>query len=218
MISNLPNISNASFRKFLIAQNVLNQYYTIKSQETQLSKYVIKAPFDGVLSSGNLSVGTVIRAGQPLGTFVNTTNMEIEVGFTSNQIKQLQIGSKAQVYSPEKDRYISATVTRISRTTNPSTQTQQVYLQLSKPIFQAGQFVNGSVQGKPYAKTMRIANELIVETNKAYTVYNDSLQLNTLEIVYEETEQSIVKNLPSNHMLLNQPMPSAQPGMLVQSN
>ena len=55
------------------------QYYSIKNIEKRLSKYNITAPFNGVLTEALVTKGTLIRPGQKLGEFIDTSVFEIEL-------------------------------------------------------------------------------------------------------------------------------------------
>ena len=51
-ISKLPNSSSEKENLFLVGRGIESAYYKAKNLEERLSKYKIKAPFDGILVKG----------------------------------------------------------------------------------------------------------------------------------------------------------------------
>jgi membrane fusion protein (multidrug efflux system) len=54
----LPEIQNEQVKYYVAGRSILNQYYSIKSQEDRLSDHRIYAPFSGIVTASNVSPGS----------------------------------------------------------------------------------------------------------------------------------------------------------------
>jgi membrane fusion protein, multidrug efflux system len=81
---------------------VLNQFNTnlsdIKLVEAQLTKTVIRAPFDGVVGLRMISEGSVIGPTDVIANIVNIDPIKIEFSIPERYANQVKVGSK--IYSP----------------------------------------------------------------------------------------------------------------------
>ena len=59
-ISKIPESASEKENLFLVGRGIESTYYKVKNLEERLSKYEIKAPFDGILVKGNISDGSFI--------------------------------------------------------------------------------------------------------------------------------------------------------------
>ena len=69
--------AEGKLEKFLIARGIQGAYFQSKSAEERLSKFSIKAPFNGVVANVNVKPGNLISPGRPLGTFINMNTYEL---------------------------------------------------------------------------------------------------------------------------------------------
>ena len=69
----------------------------LEAAQLQLSYCVIKAPCDGVVSKKNVQKGQVISIGQPLMAITNNTKVWVVANFKETQIKDMQVGQKAEI-------------------------------------------------------------------------------------------------------------------------
>lgn len=76
---------------------VLNQYNTtlsdLKLAEAQLSKTVIRAPFNGILGLRQVSEGSVIGTNDIIANFVNIDPIKIEFSIPERYANQVSVGS-----------------------------------------------------------------------------------------------------------------------------
>ncbi len=75
----LPEMLSENERFFISGRGILTSYYNVKNLEQRLSKYRITAPFSGVLTEASVTEGSLVRAGQKLGEFINPGVYELEV-------------------------------------------------------------------------------------------------------------------------------------------
>jgi membrane fusion protein (multidrug efflux system) len=69
----------------------------LDSAKLDLSRAVIRAPFDGVIAQRNVQVGQRIAAGTPIMTVVPVYNMYVDANFKEGQLKKVRVGQKARL-------------------------------------------------------------------------------------------------------------------------
>ena len=69
----------------------------LQSAKLDLSRTIIRAPFDGVIAQRNVQVGQRIAAGTPIMTVVPLNNMYVDANFKEGQLKKVRIGQPARL-------------------------------------------------------------------------------------------------------------------------
>ena len=69
----------------------------LDSAKLDLSRTVIRAPFDGVIAQRNVQVGQRIAAGTPIMTVVPLNNMYVDANFKEGQLKKVRVGQPARL-------------------------------------------------------------------------------------------------------------------------
>ena len=72
---------------FISSRNVLTDYFSIKALEEQLNKYMVYAPFSGVITDVYATDFSVVNPGTKIMRVVETNNFEIAVPIPSDQLK-----------------------------------------------------------------------------------------------------------------------------------
>ena len=88
-ISKIPESASEKENLFLVGRGIESSYYKVKNLEERLSKYHIKAPFDGILVKGNISDGAFIVPNQILGEFIDPNNFEVGVNIPVNFLEKI---------------------------------------------------------------------------------------------------------------------------------
>ena len=74
----LPEAETERERLYLTSRGIVSGYHAIRASESRLAKHAFIAPFDGVVTATNVEPGSMVRAGQPLGSFVGTGRFEVK--------------------------------------------------------------------------------------------------------------------------------------------
>ncbi|MCH6199675.1 efflux RND transporter periplasmic adaptor subunit [Aquiflexum sp. LQ15W] len=112
---------------------VLNQFNTnlsdIKLVEAQLTKTVIRAPFDGVLGLRMISEGSVIGPADVIANIVNIDPIKIEFSIPERYANQVNVGSKI-IFSNESEGIdVEGTVFAFEPTIDTGTRTLKIRAQ-----------------------------------------------------------------------------------------
>ena len=210
-----PEPVNEQEKFFVASRNLYSQYYTIKSAENRLDKYVLRAPFSGVLTSVNINNGALVRAGQSLGELMNTGSYELEATIPLSELEYLQVGNRVQLRSEDINGEWTGKVKRISNQIDPSTQSVRVFIEVSGKNLREGMYLTGVANASTINDAFALPRDLIVNQNQVYQVQDTLLRLREVEVVKITAESAIVKGLPEGMQLLKEPVPGAFDGMPV---
>lgn len=200
----LPDVSSSSLKKFLSARNVFTTYYTIKSLEERLAKHIISAPYSGVLVETNIEPGTLVRAGQKIGTFVQPGVFELEASVVPSQLKYLREGQTVQLRSEGKN-YLGK-ILRFNEVVDLQTQMVSVMIQVNHPELKEGQFFELNISASEVPMSMEINRNLLSNDLSVFMVNErDSTLINKSVIVHGYIGQkALVSGLESGSWLVNQ--------------
>ena len=124
------------------SKGVLSEYYSISSQEINLNKYKIYAPFDGSFRDIQRQTGAVANMGAALATIVRTDRLEMVVPVPPEDAKWIEPGIPVTI-TGENNYTASGTVTRVADFVDEKTQTVKVYVKYipkGKQAFKIGEF------------------------------------------------------------------------------
>ncbi|UTW62968.1 HlyD family efflux transporter periplasmic adaptor subunit [bacterium SCSIO 12741] len=211
----LPETEDAKRRNFLTSRDVYNRYYTIKSQEEHLSKYSIYAPFNGMLSEGNLEPGAMIRVGQRLGTLIQPGEYELEAAVNANDASLIHLGDQVVLHSEDLPGEWIGTVKRKSASIDQTTQTLKVFVQLKGENLREGMYLTGSVITDDFPNAVEVPRELMVDLNKMYLVQDSLLILSEVNLIKIGKNRVVISGLKDGDVILNQVYSAAYNGMKV---
>lgn len=215
-VPEMPEFSSDKEKYFISGRGILTSYYTVKNLEVRLSKFEIRAPFTGVLTEALVSPGTLVRAGQKLGEFINTGVYELQVSINSEFADLLKVGNSVSLSSLNKSRSYVGRVVRVNGKIDQVSQTITAFIEVSHPDLKEGMFLEAALVAKSESDAIEISRNLLIDNQAVYTVKNDSiLTLQKVNPVYFGAEKVVIKGLKDNDKILTQTLPGAFDGMIV---
>ncbi len=214
----LPGIPKADSDKekfYLIGKGLYSFYYNLKSMEERLSKYNIRAPYDGVVLYANAVGGEAVHPGSKLGTFINTQAFDLEVTYPLDVIQHIKVGSSAQLQSSDFQKIWKGKVVRIGAGIDEKTQSVKVFIRTHGKDLMEGMFLTASVQQEPIKNAISISRKLINSQNNVFVVENNKLKLKKVEVLESQDDMAVVKGLLPNDKLMLTVIKSAYNGMTV---
>ncbi|THH35516.1 efflux RND transporter periplasmic adaptor subunit [Neolewinella litorea] len=212
----LPTAADQREKLFVAGRNLFTQYYNIKSLEERLSKYLIRAPFAGVLTQVMIDRGAVVRPGQALGELMATGYYELVATVPLSDLSYLQTGGKVDLYSEDIDGRWTGTIRRISDQIDEGSQTVEVYIGVSGEGLREGMYMRGEAAARTLDNVVEIDRTLLIDEQQVYVVRNDSLlSLQPVTVRKANRRTAIVSGLSDGDQLLTSTVPGAFDGMLV---
>ncbi len=211
----LPTPSSDREKLFIAGRNINSTWYTIKNTEERLSKYSIYAPFNGVLTEANINKGSLVRAGQKLGEYINPNVYELEAAINSAFVDLLKVGGTVTLYNIERSRNWTGRITRINNLVNPNTQTIQAFIQVNGRGLREGMYLEAVLKAKNEANTIEISRKLLVDNSKVFVLNDDKLELTEIEPVHFSDKTVVLRGLEDGTEILDKMLPGAYDGMQV---
>lgn len=214
-IKELPTINSEKEKFFVSGRGVFLAYYNVKNLEVKLSRFTIRAPFNGVLTEAMVNPGTLVRSGQKLGEFIDPTVYEISASVKSEYRDLLEVGKTVELFNLEKTQSWIGKVVRINAKVDSNTQTIEAFIQVNGDNLKEGQYLEVLLQAKSEENAYEVPRNLLIENSKLYVVKDSVLDLVTINLVYENLNSVVIKGLENGTQLLAKPVPGSHSGMLV---
>jgi len=215
-----PEINNAKEKVFLSTRNILRQYYSIKSTEERLSKYIITAPFSGSYQDVLLEVGSVVNPGNRVARIARSNRLELEVPFKTDDIEFLKNGTKVSVKSEDAESSWNGRISRIGSSLDPTTQSLNVYIQFnpgSTKIYE-GQYLRVDVPITRTKNVMEIPRNAVLNRNEVYVVIDSVLKIRPIQVEKLNKETIFFSGLDAGAYVVVEPLLSAREDMPVKMN
>ncbi len=197
-----PQPLNQQEKYFVASRNLHNAYYSIKSAEERLGKYLIRSPFNGTLIQVSIYPGAVVRVGQKLGELMSTGNYELEATVTVADLQYVRVGSRVKLVSGDIGGQWSGTVRRIGDQVDPGTQTVKVFIGVSGANLRDGMYLRGEVEASNIENALQLPRELLVNQESVYEVRDSQLHLRPVTLVKMTPEFAIIRGIESGTVLL----------------
>ncbi len=214
-LPNLPEMASDKENYFINGRGIVSNYHTIKNLENRLSKYNIRAPFDGILTQALVNEGTLVRNGQKLGEFIDPSIYELEVAISKTYGYLLKEGGQVTLSNLEGTQKWTGDVVRINGRVNPETQTVSAFIEVKSEDLKEGMYLNASLMAKEEREAIEIPRKLMLDNNEVFVVKDSLLAVQKVNPVYFSEKKVVLKGLADGTVLLSEPVPGAYPGMLV---
>ena len=216
-VPELPVTNTQKEKFFVTGRKVFATYYNIKNLEARLDKYILRAPYKGIVTESNINPGGLVRSGQKLGSFSNTSVYELELSVSASEAALVKIGDKAEIYSHEDNDIWEGVVSRINSAINLNTQTVSIFIETSSTGVKEGMFPNARIYCGTITDVYSLPRNLIFENSWIYYVSNDStLQKVDINPVRSLEKTVIVKDLPDGLNILDKNIPGSFIGLRVE--
>ncbi|MDE0872003.1 MAG: HlyD family efflux transporter periplasmic adaptor subunit [Flavobacteriales bacterium] len=220
LLPNLPVSSSQREQLFLANRGVLASYYGIRSAEERLSKFTIRAPFDGTVTTATVRPGALVRSGQMAGTLVGGSEYEVKTAVHTRYLSTVRRGDSV-VFKNENEQIIAVgTVHRLSGNVDAATQSASVFCRVNgvpevPEVLRDGRFISGEIRSESIADAIEIPNAWIDAEHRVYIVVNDTLRSRAVNVLFQSRKYSIVQGLEEGTALLSEVLASSFDGMAV---
>ncbi len=214
-VPELPEMSSEKETYFISGRGINTAYYNVKNLQVKLSKYNLRAPYKGVVTEALVTSGSLVRAGQKLGEFIDPSVFEMEVSVNAEYADLLKVGNKVKLHNLEKTKAYSGKVIRINGKVDAMSQTIKAYIEITHQDLKEGIYLEADLTARSESNAIEISRKLLVDNKQLYVVKDSILDLVDVSPVYFSTEKAIVKGLENGTLILSKPIPGAYDGMLV---
>lgn len=211
----LPELHSEQEKYFISGRGINTAYYNVKNLEVKLSKYTIKAPYSGIVTEALVTPGTLVRAGQKLGEFIDTDIYEMEVAVNAEYADLLKIGNEVSLHNLERSNSFVGKVIRINGRVDATSQTIKAYIELKDEKLREGMYLEANLLARSEKNAIEVSRKLLVDNKQVYVVRDSVLDLIDVDPVYFSTDKAVIKGIEDETLLLAKPTPGAYQGMKV---
>ncbi|NNK10471.1 MAG: HlyD family efflux transporter periplasmic adaptor subunit [Flavobacteriaceae bacterium] len=213
----LPEITSEKERYFISGRNIVTTYYNVKNLERRLSKYILRAPFNGVLTEALVTEGSLIRPGQKLGEFINPKIYELQVAVNKSYSDFLKVGEEVDLKNLEGTQEFVGKVARINASVNQESQTVSVFIDVEDPRVKEGMYLEARIEGRSEENAFEISRKLLNDQKEIYIVRDSILDILTVRPVYFSDKTVVLNDVEDGTVILSRPVPGAYAGMVVKT-
>ncbi len=211
----LPEMTTEKEKFFISGRGILTSFYNVKNLEQRLGKYRISAPFKGVLTEALVTEGSLIRAGQKLGEFINTDVYELEVSVSKAYSDLLKVGEKVELTNLEKTKTYAGKVARINGRVDQASQTIKAFIDVADSNLREGMYLEANLDAKEETDAIEIDRNLLLENDKVFVVRDSILDMIDVKPVYFTDKRVVLKEVPNGTVIMSKPLMGAYTGMTV---
>ena len=178
---------------------------SVKRAKRNLERTYIKAPYDSIIESRVVSLGSVVNRGSKFGILNSTSVAEIRLPVADHELQYLpkqgvdanvsltaQVAGKSVTWQGSVVRS-EGVIDQRSRMTYLVAQIEQPYSDNSKPL-RFGAYLNASIEGALVANAVQVPQHL-VKDNKVAVLNDDfSLSFKSVNIIRESNGMAIIDN------------------------
>lgn len=211
----LPEVNSENVKYFITGRGVYAAYYNLKNLEQRLGKYGITAPFDGVLTEALVTKGTLVRSGQKLGEFIDTSVFEVELAIEKSYSDLLKIGESVALQTLDGASAYTGKVSRVNGRIDQATQTIKVFVEVRGAGLKEGMYLEAQLAARSEENAIEISRKLLVDESEIFIVRDSVLDIIPVNPVHFSEKMVVLKGIPNGTEILTRPIPGAYAGMLV---
>ncbi|NCQ14844.1 MAG: HlyD family efflux transporter periplasmic adaptor subunit, partial [Flavobacteriales bacterium] len=191
----LPEMSSEKENYFITGRGIVSNYYNLKNLEQRLTKYIITAPFSGVLTEALVTEGTLIRNGQKLGEFIDTSEYEMEVAISKSYANLLKVGEEVALNNLDNTGHYVGTISRVNGSVDQATQTITAYIDVKDPNLKEGIYLEAHIKGETVEDAIEIDRNLVLESQEIFIVTNETLDALPVKPIYFSETKVVIKGV-----------------------
>jgi len=210
----LPISSTTQEKTFLASRNVLSEYYNIKKDEIRLSKYTVRAPFNGFFSAVMVQEGSFAGMGTPIATLSQVSDIEIIVPLDKENVYLVNPGLSVSLSAKGNQAKHKGKVKRIEQQVNANTQSVNVYVVPNKQTDKLipGMYIEVTIHAGKVESSFELPRKALGINNRVFTIRDSILHIVTVEIVKKNNDTYIVKGLENGELIIADQIPDIGEG------
>ncbi len=212
----LPETKSEQEQIYLASQGVLSEYYSLRQQEINLTKYTLYAPFDGSFKTVNKEIGSVASMGAELASIIRTDKLEVTVPVLPEDAKWIKPENSVNligVNNTEKGK-----VSRIANFVDASTQSINIYIDYypnENNAFLEGEYIDVEFSISKNVTGFKIPREALLDNNQIYVIENNVLVSKTVRIERTLEDYYIISGVSENELIVTESLADVREGTAV---
>lgn len=214
----LPVIEDDQLKIFLASRNVISEYYNIERDQLQLSRRIVRAPFEGTYKEVYLEIGAYTNTGGRIAQAIRTDEMELIVPLKRVDAAWVRTGDKVNVFSENRNLSWKGKVIRKSQYVDENTQSQEIFVKIpfdEKQPLLAGEYLLASFPVRPILNVMEIPRNSAFNSNEVFVVRNGRLVKQSIKVIKTNDRSLIFNGLTEGDSVVVQQLINVSEGTMV---
>lgn len=204
-LKELPQTNDRQLRLFLNNQGIFSTFANIKEQEERLSKFTLRAPYDGVVTQSNINPGALVQNGQSLGEFTRLDPIEIETSIPASEARYISQGDEVSIQTDNlENETLDARVIRKNALIEPGSQSVKIYLEISGTDLQPGSYLSGHITGRSFDNAFMVHNDILVRDDELFISEGNRARLTTIDPVAQAGDSLIIRGLDPGTKIIDE--------------
>lgn len=144
----------------------------LKTLESQLDKYKIRAPFRGVVDQVIAKQGELLNPGMPAFRVVNSTDLSLKAKVSEAYSPFIKRGDSVRLEFPTLQKSVKAKISAVGQAINPQDRTFSVDVKLADdPQFKANMYGNISINDRTIDKAIVVPISIIQKSEQGEFIF-----------------------------------------------
>lgn len=213
----MPEIKDNKLKIFLASRNVISEYYNIESDELQLKRRTVRAPFNGTFKDVYMELGAYTNAGGRVAQAIRTDHLEMEVAVRRIDAVWIKKGDDVNVTSKSSLSW-TGKVIRKSQFVDENTQSQTIFISIpydrQQPLL-AGEYLMAHFSVKAIEGVMEIPMNSVFNSNEVFVARSGRLAKEQINVVKRNESTLIFNGLTEGDSVVVQQLINVSEGTLV---
>lgn len=167
------------------------------NQLTNLTRYEIRSPISGLITTKAVARGQVVREDDEIFTVVDTSTMYVDLTVYPNNLSAIKLGQQAIIKSTASNIQDSGEITYISAMIDQQTRTAIARVTLNNPegLWRDGMFVSGTLVAEEIAVPIAVrmdALQTLFDWTVVFGRYGDYFEARPLVLGHSDGEMTEV--------------------------
>lgn len=212
----LPPINTEKEKVFVASKNILTQYYSIRQQEVNFSKYELYAPFDGSYKNVNAEVGSVASMNMQIASLIRTDVMEVIVPVLPEELDWIKVGSQV-LLEKNNGQKLNGRIVRIADFIDQTSRSVNVYITVNNKRGAAlleGEYVEAFFTGSESVAGMFIPREAFISDTEIFVIEDGKLLALEVKIIDRQADYYVISGFEEGQLLVVESLVDVKPGKL----
>lgn len=214
-----PEVNDDKLKIFLANRNLISEYYQILSDELQLDRRTIRAPFDGTYKDVYMELGAYTNTGGRVARAIRTDELELGVPLERADAAWVRIGDPVRVVSERRSLTWDGTVIRKSQFVDENTQSQEIFVHIrnhGKNPLLAGEYLTATFPVRPIEGVMEIPRNAVFNTNEVFLIREGRLAKQPINVVKVNERTLLFNGAPEGDSVVVQQLINVSEGTVVE--
>ncbi len=176
----------------------------------QLEDAVLKAPFDGVVTSRTVEVGDILGPGTPAFRIIDMSRVKVQVGIPEKYVGDFKVGNTVTIrFDAFPGKAFPGKINYVSPEADPSVRTflAEIDINNGENILKAGIMGNGRILRKTFHDALMIPINAVIETQAGRIIFiareDGSVEQRSIELGQSgETTVMVLSGLQSGEKVV----------------